>query len=110
MVKVIDALKGVNAYPIPLRTIEQTAEGRGLSLESEANVAMLRSREFNLATADLLLWLSYAPNVTQGGQSYSFTDEQRLQLRNKAHALCEEFGDDTLSAPKTTYGYKGSRL
>ena len=25
--------------------------------------------------ADTLLWLSLAPNVTQGGQSYSFTDE-----------------------------------
>lgn len=29
MAKVIDALKGLNSYPVPLRTLVETAEKRG---------------------------------------------------------------------------------
>lgn len=110
MATVLEALKGVNAYPIPLRTLVETAEGRGVSLTDEATQEAMKGKAFNLAVADLLLWLSLAPNVTQGGQSYSFTDEQRTQFRNRANALFEEFGEDEAGTPKPIYGYKGSRL
>lgn len=109
MATVLEALKGVNAYPIPLRTLTETAEGRGVSLETEATVTVLRDKAFNLAVADLLLWLSFAPNITQGGQSYSFSDEQRQQLRNRAKALLDKYDEDS-NAPKPLYGYKGNRL
>lgn len=56
------------------------------------------------------MWLSLAPNVTQGGQSYSFSDEQRLQFRNQANSLYKEFAADDSATPKPVYGYKGSRL
>lgn len=109
MATVLEALKGVNAYPIPLRTLVKTAERRGLSLEGEATYDLLSGRDYRLARADLLLWLSIAPNITQGGQSYSFTDEQRRDMRNEAQALYDEFEED---APQTkpVYGYKGDRL
>ena len=109
MATVLDALKGVNAYPIPLRTLVETVEGRGLSLTQETTKDFLKGKDFNLAVADLLLWLSLAPNITQGGQSYSFTDEQRQQLRNRANALYAEFEPEN-AAQKPIYGYKGSRL
>ena len=35
MAKVIEALKGLNSYPIPLRTLVETAEKRGLNLDTE---------------------------------------------------------------------------
>lgn len=104
----LEALKGINSYPIPQRTLEEVATRRGLTLTSEASVEVMRSKEYNLAYADLLLWLSFAPQVTQGGQSYNFTDEQRLQFRNRASELFEEFEGE--SARKPRYGYKGSRL
>lgn len=109
MATILESLKSVNAYPVPLRTLVETAERRGLSLTSEATQADLRGKNYKLATADLLLWLSLAPNISQGGQSYSFTDEQRQQFRNRANALFDEFGEETSSAG-ITYGYKGSRL
>lgn len=109
MKTILESLKGVNAYPVPLRTIVEIAERRGLSLTSEATQAVLRGKDYKLATADLLLWLSLAPNISQGGQSYSFTDEQRQQFRNRANALFDEFGEET-SSVQPTYGYKGSRL
>lgn len=104
-----ESLKGVNAYPVPLRTLVEVAEARGLSLTAEATKEVLDSEAYNLAVADLLLWLSLAPNISQGGQSYSFSEEQRTQLRNRANALFAKYGDDG-AASKPIYGYKGSRL
>lgn len=115
METILESLKSVNAYPVPLRTLVEIAERRGLSLTAEATKEVLCGKDYSLATADLLLWLSLAPNITQGGQSsqggqsYSFTDEQRQQFRNRANALFNEFGEET-SSVQPTFGYKGSRL
>ena len=108
---VIEALRSVNAYPIPLRTLVITAEARGLVPTDEVSAVILKSKMYNLALADLLMWLSTAPDVSQGGQTYSFTDEQRQQFRNRAEGLYGDFGaDDEAGTPKSIYGYKGSRL
>jgi hypothetical protein len=109
MAKILETLKGINAYPVPLRTLTEIAEGRGLNLQDEATLAVLRSSGYKLATADILLWLSLAPNISQGGQSYSFSEEQRLQLRKRADTLFGECEDEaSLSKPK--FGYKGKKL
>lgn len=99
-------------YPLPSRTLDEIAARRGCSLSDEASQEVLSGAVFNLSKADVLMWLSRAPDVSQGGQSYSFTDEQRKQLRNEAKALYAEFAaDDTgATANKPIYGYKGSRL
>lgn len=107
---VLECLKGVNAYPVPLRTLSEIAERRGISLTDETTHENLKGKAYNLAVADILLWLSLAPDIAQGGQSFSFTDEQRTQFRNRANALFEEFAADEAGTPKPTYGYKGSRL
>lgn len=110
MDNVLDSLKGVNAYPIPLRTLSEVAERRGIVLTAEATSELLTSKAYNLCVADLLFWLSFAPNITQGGQSYSFSDTQRTQLRGRARAIYDEWAKDEAGTPKATYGYKGSRL
>lgn len=108
MATLLEALRAVNSYPIPLRTITETAERRGVDLDTEATVELLLSRAFRLSRADLLIWLSYAPNVTQGGQSYSFTDDQRMRMRNEAQQILDELEEEGI--PHTLYGYKGKRL
>lgn len=105
----LDALKSVNAYPIPLRTFVETAERRNISLTADATQEGLQSKNFRLAIADLLLWLSLAPNISQGGQSFSFTDEQRKDFKRQATSIYDEYGDTT-SATGVKYGYKGDRL
>lgn len=108
---VLESLKGVNAYPIPLRTLTSVAGKRGLQLTADATQEIQKSKAYNLAVADLLMWLSDAPDVSQGGQSYSFTDEQRKEFRNRANSLYRDFGaDNEAGTPKPIYGYKGSRL
>lgn len=110
MAKVIELLKGVTAYPIPLRTLLEAAEKRGLNLDGEATAEVIKGKAYNLARADLFLWLSFAPDISQGGQSFSFSDEQRSRLRNQAKALYAEFEPDGSASQKPIYGYKGSRL
>ena len=110
MATILEALKGVNAYPVPLRTLVGVAEGRGVELTGEASFEVMNGKAFNLAVADLLLWLAFAPDISQGGQTYSFTDEQRLQLRNRANKLYNKYLDDEEESSTAVYGYKGSRL
>lgn len=109
MVTILSALQGINSYPVPLRTLTEIAQRRGVSLDADADSDALNGAAYNLCRADVLMWLSIAPNVTQGGQSYSFTDEQRTDLRNKAQQLYQDFEVED-NVPKTIYGYKGSRL
>ena len=109
MATILETLKGVSAYPIPLRTLVETAEKRGVALTDTATQEVMVGKAYKLTKADLLLWLSLAPNIGQGGQSFSFTDEQRQQFRNQAKALYDECGEVS-AASKPIYGYKGSRL
>lgn len=105
----LDALKGINAYPIPMRTLVETAERRGVELMETSRQESLKSKPYRLAKADLLLWLSLAPNITQGGQTYSFTDEQRKRMRQEAQGIYDELEPEA-NAGCVTYGYKGDRL
>lgn len=109
MPTILESLKGINAYPVPLRTLESIAARRGVYPGDTATQDVLKGAAYNLCRADVLMWLSLAPDISQGGQSFSFTDEQRTALRRQAQALYDEYGvdDDT---PKTLFGYKGSRL
>lgn len=105
-----DLLKGINAYPLPLRTLFETAEKRGLDLDGEATQEIINGKAYNLSKADLLMWLSFAPDISQGGQSFSFTDEQRKQLRLRARQLYDEYDPEGDETDVGLYGYKGSRL
>lgn len=105
---ILDELRGINAYPIPCETIQSICRRRGLDAMQAVTVATY-DNAFKLAKADLLMWLSRAPNVSQGGQSYSFNEDQRREMRNSAAALYDEVGEeDGKTLP--TFGYKGSRL
>lgn len=92
-----------------MQTLSAIATARGLDLEEDFTLDVSSGRSYLLATADVLLWLSSAPDISQGGQSYSFTDEQRTMLRARAKALLATYDEDTTSSG-ITYGYKGGRL
>lgn len=106
MATIVETLRALTAYPIPMSTLVSIAEGRGLSSYDFVDAA---SSEMRKATADVYMWLANAPDVSQGGQNYSFTDEQRKRFRQQAKAIYEATGE--AAASKTTiYGYKGTRL
>ena len=105
MATIVEGLKALNAYPIPMQTLMCIAEGRGL----EPYDTMTDTAEYRLATADVYMWLSNAPDVSQGGQSFSLTDEQRKHLRQRAQAIYGAEGVNK-TVKHTIYGYKGTRL
>ncbi len=106
----LDALRGISAYPIPLRVFSEVAQRRNFQLNAEVvPESLLEDAFYQLAKADLLIWLSLAPDVAQGGQTYSFTEEQRQEMRTLAHAIYARL--EPQSAPQQViFGYKGSRL
>lgn len=109
MLTTLDLLKDFNPYPVPTAVINEMALTRGLDLDGDVTAATLLTAEYNLVKADIMLWLSLAPAVSQGGQSYSFSEEQRCGLRLAAEAIYGKY-DTATDKPRPQYGYKGSRL
>jgi len=103
---IIESLKCISGYPIPQNTLQNIAESRGLTPADENTPEVRKSREYKLANADVLTWLSQAPDVSQAGISYSFSDADRLNFRQKANLLYKECEEK----PKSNFGYKGNRL
>lgn len=106
---VFESLQGLNAYPIPNRALATILTKRGLGPDEVVTQDTLEDVRFNLARADVLFWLSMAPDVSQGGQSYTLTDSQRKLLRGMAMDLYGEWEPES-DANKTMYGYKGDTL
>lgn len=102
------ALKGVTNYPVQDDTLQGIALCRGLSLESEATAEVLNSESYALATADIYSWLAIAPNVSEGGVSFSFTQREKETFRSVARSIYQTYG---INKPGiVTYGNKGDRL
>jgi len=104
---VLQSLKSASAYPVPESALRDMAEARGLDPDGAADMGVRSRPGFRLAAADVLLWLSRAPNVTQAGVSYAFTDGDRLNFRRRASAVYRDCGE---ALPGATYGYKGERI
>ena len=109
-ITVLESLKALNRYPVPSAFYASAMVARGIEGEAEADAELLSSAAYNLVKADVLIWLSNAPAISQGGQTYDFSDEQRTLMRNEAYTLYKEYGEWAANTPKPTYGYKGSRL
>lgn len=106
-----EALMGITGYPVPGRTIEVIALKRGLDLDEPPTPEVMNTAAFHLCEADLLMWLYRAPNVSQGGQSFSFSEDQRKMFRSRARALYTQWGNEANGKESgIQYGYKGSRL
>lgn len=102
----LEALKSVSNYPVPQRTLDRVAAGRGIILEDETTASLLASDPYRYAEADVMMWLAAAPNISEGGISFSFSQSERDQFVKEASGIYAELG-----TPKgTIYGYKGENL
>lgn len=110
MSTVCEALLSISGYPIPIRTIETICTKRSIAPTDEVTSATFATKGYRLAVADLLMWLFNAPNVAQGGQSYSLTDAQRENFRKRAAKIYSDLGDADGNSIDIRYGYKGTRL
>lgn len=108
MATILEHLKAVNAYPVPAPVLESAGIRWNVDLQQQLTKDIARSKEYNLCRADVLNWLAYAPNISQGGQTYSFSEDQRQQFIYEAEAIRKEYGEETTQVAR--FGYKGTRL
>jgi hypothetical protein len=112
MATILESLKSISGYPVPARTFIDISVKRGLSLDDEATESVLTSAAYRLAKADVMVWVSFAPNVSQADVRYDILYSDREKIRTAANAIYSELGDDAYIPDKLTtkFGYKGSRL
>lgn len=107
---VLQSLKSISSYPIPTATVEDIAEGAGLNIDTELTMEIRNGKEYKRAKAKVYLFLSEAPNVSQGGISYSFSDADRNRFRSRASNILNEIGEGGEDAALPEFGYKGEDL
>lgn len=105
---IASTLKALNAYPIPSPLIENIIEGEGLDGEQEATADIRQSKEYKRAKAKVFRFLSTAPNISQQGISYSFTNEDKAYFRRCASQIMDEIGEG--DEEEMQYGYIGDNF
>lgn len=100
------SLKSLSSYPIPLATIEEVAEELGLNPSDDVTPSIRNSNKFKLAKAGIYDFLSEAPNISQAGVSYSFSDGERKRFKANADSIRNELDYNN----QDNYGYQGEDL
>jgi hypothetical protein len=106
MMTISNSLRGLTNYPVPSAVFDDAAEEQGLDPNGELTAEVRTCKAFKHAKARIYDFLSEAPNVTQAGISYSFTDEDRKRFRQKAESIRLEVG----GSGKGVFGYQGEDL
>ena len=107
---VLQSLKSISSYPIPTATVEDIAEGAGLTVDTVMTTEIRNGKEYKRAKAQVFLFLSEAPNVSQGGITYSFSEAERNRFRSRASNILNEIGEGGEDAALPEFGYKGEDL
>lgn len=109
MKKVSELLQSINAYPIPANVITEAGIRHNVDVESDVTPEIIKSSGYKLAKADIYAYLAGAPNVTQNGISFSFSEDQRTYFLSVASSIRSEEG---VTDPTTGqgYGYVGEDL
>lgn len=102
-----DFLRGLTSYPVSEEALQSILSKRGATDRTRYD----GKAQSLLAMADLYRWLSTAPDISQGGQSYSLSDNIREYYRKRARELYQAGGEPVEEVKaKVRYGYKGERL
>lgn len=104
-----EALLSMSSYPMSPEAIRLRCMERGLHPDEDFRGGLATRKEYQLLKADVLVYLSEVPNVTQEGVSYDILYSTRQQMAKEAERIYRKYGDT--NAPKRPrYGYKGSLL
>lgn len=106
MKKISELLQSVNPYPIPATTIMEAGIKYGLDIDADATPDILQSTEYKLAKADMYKYLAGAPNISQNGISFSFSEDQRNYFLTLSSSIRKEVGVTDEGAGQG-YGYMG---
>lgn len=101
---IMQALRSINSYPLTDEQLSMAALSAGLDPNSDA-IGMLTKKEYTHAKANVYALLAEAPNISQGGISFSFTSDEKKQFFAVACRLYNAIG---LPMPQgSNWGYQG---
>ncbi len=103
--KASKALMSISSYPIPAPVIENIAGAAGLEPDTEVDLEVRQSDPFRRATAGVYQYLSEAPNVSQGGISYTFSEDERTRFAQRASNILASLGES--QEAEIEVGYMG---
>jgi hypothetical protein len=106
MMTISNSLRGLTNYPVPSAVFDDAAGEQGLDPNAVLTAETRAGKSFKRAKARIYDFLSDAPNITQAGISYSFSDEDRKRFRQKAESLRLEAD----GSGKGVFGYQGEDL
>ena len=106
---ILESLKSLSGYPLSRLSLTDIAEEQGLGVDAEATNEVRAGKAYKRAKARVYMMLAQAPDVSQGGITYSFSDEDKKLFRTQALALLDEVGDDS-SLLGDNYGWMGEDL
>ncbi len=92
--KTRDAVKALSGYPIPATAIDNIIDEAGLDAEADITKEVRMGYEYRKAKALVYAFLAEAPNVTQGGVSYTFSEDERSRFAKKSNSILAELGED----------------
>ena len=106
---ILESLKSLSGYPLSRLSLTDIAEEQGLGVDAEDTNEVRTGKAYKRAKARVYMMLAQAPDVSQGGITYSFSDEDKKLFRTQAIALLDEVGDGS-SLLGDNYGWMGEDL
>lgn len=102
--KVSEALISLNSFPIPTNLIEKVGIERGLDVNQDYSLAISISNEYELASADIYMWLADQPSLREQEVSINQGENTKDRLMSIANDIYAKY-DDPKYTGKGKYGY-----
>lgn len=108
---ITEALKHSTGYPVPDSVLNDISQARGLAPQQEVTASVQASDEFRLANADVAMWVSFAPNISEGGVNVSLLDTDRRALRDNANRVYGGLNDPRYTPPiRQKFSFEGEDI
>lgn len=101
-----ESLIAINSFPIPSSFIEKIGIERGLDISQDYTNTISISKEYELSTADVYMWLYGQPILKEQEVSISQQKEIKEGFLSFANSIYKKYGDSKYRG-KGTYGYIG---
>jgi hypothetical protein len=105
---VLEALSTLNSFPVPDLAIEKVCLDRELELNGTYTKLVGESQGFELATADLYVWLANTPNIVEQAVGISNSAETKKELMDQANQIYGKYDDVKFTG--ITYGFVGENF
>jgi hypothetical protein len=102
---IAESLMSLNPYPIPNSTVEKICTDRGLDKDTTYTKTIGESQDYELATADIYLFLFDSPNLIEQAVGITQLAEVKKQLLKRANQIYSKYEDSKFRGKK--FGFIG---